>query len=119
MDTVRLTRDWDDGRPEPSAPVIAEHPDTALVEAATAADLDEHGLPKRDLLDDLITVPYGIPDVVSPPPQLPAEASRKLTNPAWDGPARQHRAWSTLVHAMEITRRTTFSRRSERAPRPP
>jgi hypothetical protein len=38
--------------------VVAEDPETALVEVNTEWLVDEAGLPMRDLMDDLVDVPY-------------------------------------------------------------
>jgi len=46
--------------------VVAEYPDTALVEISTESEVREDGLPGRELLDDLVTVPYDALHVVQP-----------------------------------------------------
>lgn len=48
--------------------VVAEQADFALIEVVTDAHTDEHGLPERDLFDDLLAVPYGALEVVERAP---------------------------------------------------
>jgi hypothetical protein len=66
LDTVKLLRDWEGWPAGTVGAVVSEHPETALVEIVTDASTDADGLPERELLDDLITVPYSALDVVGP-----------------------------------------------------
>jgi hypothetical protein len=63
---VKLLRDWEGWPAGTVGAVVSEHPETALVEIETDASTDVDGLPERDLLDDLVTVPYNALDVVGP-----------------------------------------------------
>jgi hypothetical protein len=65
LDTVKLLRDWEGWPAGTLGTVVSEHGDTALVEVSTEADVDEHGLPRRNLFDDLIAVPYDAVVVVN------------------------------------------------------
>lgn len=58
LDTVRLLREVDGWPAGTVGVIVSEYPETALVEAATEGRLDERGLPKSDLFDDLVSVPY-------------------------------------------------------------
>jgi hypothetical protein len=66
LDTVKLLRDWDGWPAGTVGAVVSEHAETALVEIVTDTETDADGLPERELLDDLITVPYAAIDVVGP-----------------------------------------------------
>jgi hypothetical protein len=57
LDTVELTREVAGWPPGARGAVVSEYADTALVEMATEDHL-EGGLPERELLDDLVSVPY-------------------------------------------------------------
>lgn len=59
IDTVKLLSavgEWPAGT---VGVVVAEEPRSALVEIVTEDQLDDEGLPLRDLLDDLVHVDYG------------------------------------------------------------
>lgn len=66
LDTVKLTRDCEGWPVGTIGAVVSEYPETALVEVVTHAGADTNGLPRRDLFDDLVTVPYGALHVVEP-----------------------------------------------------
>lgn len=58
LDTVRL-RHPVEGWPEGTlATVVDAREHGAIIEVVTDAETDSAGLPARDLLDDLISVPY-------------------------------------------------------------
>src|SRR5215211_539088 len=65
LDTVKLLEDWDGWPAGTMAAVVSEQPDSALVEIVTDTD-SEKGLPSRELLDDVIAVPYRALEVVQP-----------------------------------------------------
>lgn len=70
LDTVKLTREWGGWRAGTIGAVVSERPESALVEILSEDAADETGLPKTDLLDDLISVPYSALQVVEPAPAL-------------------------------------------------
>jgi hypothetical protein len=57
LDTVELTREVEGWPMGARGAVVSEYADTALVEMGTEDRL-EGGLPGRELLDDLVSVPY-------------------------------------------------------------
>jgi len=61
-----LTRDWAGWPAGTVGAVVSEYSAAALVEVVTEASVDAHGLPKHDLLSDLVTVPYTALRVVAP-----------------------------------------------------
>ena len=66
LDTVKLLREWEGWPAGTVGAVVSAHPETALVEIVTDATADHDGLPERELLDDLITVPHSALDVFGP-----------------------------------------------------
>jgi hypothetical protein len=65
LDIVRLLKpvgSWPVGT---EGVVVAEDPQTALVEVVTEDVVDADGLPVRDLLDDLLDVDYADLEVMS------------------------------------------------------
>jgi hypothetical protein len=59
LDTVEFLRDVDGWPPGTTGAVVGEDLETALVEVVTEYLVDDEGLPVRDLLEDLVDVPYG------------------------------------------------------------
>lgn len=70
LDTVRLTRDIDGWPAGTIGAVVSERPESALVEVVSDAVVGATGLPRTDLLDDMISVPYAALDVVWPAPAI-------------------------------------------------
>jgi len=68
LDYVELLRDVEGWGAGARGTVVSERPETALVEFSTEAEVDEHGLPVRDLFDDLVSVPYSALRVVEAAP---------------------------------------------------
>lgn len=66
LDYVELLHDADGAKAGSRGTVVSEHEDSALIELATEANVDGEGLPKRELLDDLVTVPYSALRVLQP-----------------------------------------------------
>lgn len=66
LDTVKLLEDWEGWPAGTIAAVVAEHEETALVEVVADAEVDDRGLPTRDLLDGVIAVPYAALHVIQP-----------------------------------------------------
>lgn len=70
LDTVRLTREvggWPAGT---IGAVVSEWPESALVEVVSEAAVDASGLPRADLFDDMISVPYAALEIVRPAPAV-------------------------------------------------
>lgn len=70
LDTVRLTREIDGWPAGTVGAVVSERAEVALVEVVSDADVDTAGLPRVDLLDDLIWAPYAALDIVRPAPAV-------------------------------------------------
>ncbi len=70
LDTVRLTREIDDWPMGTIGAVVSERSESALVEVVSDVVADATGLPRTDLLDDMISVPYAALDVVRPAPEV-------------------------------------------------
>jgi hypothetical protein len=64
LDYVRLLRAVDGWPAGTEAVVIAEEPESALLEVLTEDQVDEEGLPLRDLFEDLVSVDYEDLEVV-------------------------------------------------------
>jgi hypothetical protein len=58
LDYVELLQDADGAAAGARGTVVSEYPGSALVELATESVRGRDGLPERELLDDLVTVPY-------------------------------------------------------------
>lgn len=63
LDYVELLTDVEGATAGARGTVVSEYPDTALVELDTETGARD-GLPERELLDDLVTVPYSALRVV-------------------------------------------------------
>jgi hypothetical protein len=59
LDTVAFLKDVDGWPAGTTGAVVGEDPESALVEVVTEYLVDDEGLPLRDLLEDLVDVPYG------------------------------------------------------------
>jgi hypothetical protein len=70
LDTVRLTREIDGWPAGTIGAVVSERPESALVEVVSDATVDAIGLPRTDLLDDMVSVPYAALDIVRPAPAV-------------------------------------------------
>jgi hypothetical protein len=66
LDYVELLEECDGWPAGTCGTVVAEEPDTALVEVATEDRVDAGGLPRRELFDDLLSAPYDALRVVEP-----------------------------------------------------
>lgn len=58
LDYVKLLREVDGWPAGTEAVVIAEEPDSALLEVLTEDQVDDEGFPLRDLFEDLVSVDY-------------------------------------------------------------
>jgi hypothetical protein len=64
LDYVRLLRAVDGWPAGTEAVVIAEEPESALLEVLTEDQVDDEGFPLRDLFEDLVSVDYEDLEVV-------------------------------------------------------
>lgn len=58
LDYVELLQDVEGAQAGSRGTVVSEYEGSALVELATETAREPGGLPARELLDDLVTVPY-------------------------------------------------------------
>jgi hypothetical protein len=65
LDTVKFLKHVDGWPAGTVGVVIAEDPDSALIEVVTDDQVDEEGFPLRDLFEDLVDVAYEDLEVLS------------------------------------------------------
>jgi hypothetical protein len=69
LDTVKFLKGVDGWSPGTTGVVVSEDPNSALVEIVTDDLVDHEGFPLRDLMDDLVDVPYEDLQVIHSPPR--------------------------------------------------